>query len=95
MAASHVCEVPEPLHNELRPVARAERWSLCAEVVPLLDGALMRKRSRARESNTLADLDRLRFKLPPGRAPWGGMAANSLPIQHRLEPRIADRGPQT
>jgi len=66
MATLHVRDVPKRMHDELRRLARAEHRSLRAEVLELLEAALAQKRERQRMSKVLADLDRLRFKLPPG-----------------------------
>ncbi|HUT36776.1 MAG TPA: hypothetical protein VNE39_25065 [Planctomycetota bacterium] len=66
MGNLNVRDVPEQMHNELRHLARAERRSLRAEVIELLDGALALKRERARVSQLLDDIRRNRITLPPG-----------------------------
>jgi len=66
MATLHVRDVPERMHDELRRLARAERRSLRAEVLELLDAALAQKRERARVSQLLEEIRSNRITLPPG-----------------------------
>ena len=66
MATLHVRDVPKRMHDELRSLARAERRSLRAEVLELLDAALAQKRERQRVSKLLDEIRRNRITLPPG-----------------------------
>jgi plasmid stability protein len=66
MATLHVRNVPEGLYKDLNELAREQKRSLSAEVIALLERAVVPRR---RKEEQLALLDRMyrnRVKLPKG-----------------------------
>ena len=59
-------DFPASIHRELRRLAAAHKRTLSEEVIELLDRELAMRRNRAQLSKTLAEIERLRFTLPPG-----------------------------
>jgi len=65
MPTLHVRNVPEPLHSRIQRLAASEHCSLSAEVIALLDHAVMERENRLRQRQVL---NRIRTRrATPGR----------------------------
>jgi plasmid stability protein len=70
MAILHVRNVPEEMHRRIERLARAQKRSLSAEVLALLERALSVEERLAAQGELLADVRRRRYEYPaPAAAP--------------------------
>ena len=70
MQTLHVRSVPEDLYEGLRNLAQERQRSLSAQVVLMLDRALIEERQRNEQIQILAEVRRRRF-ISPADAPDG------------------------
>ena len=68
MHTLHVRSVPDDLYESLKELAQARQRSLSAQVISLLDRALLEEQRRREQSEVLATVRRRRFT-PPLDAP--------------------------
>jgi antitoxin FitA len=66
MATLHVRSVPDELYVRLQELAAVRQRSLSAEVITLLQQALMDEERRQQQAKVLAGIRRRRFVPPPG-----------------------------
>ncbi len=64
MATLHVRSVPDDLYEQLRTLAYSRQRSLSAQVIALLERALLSEAQQEQQAQVLADIRRRRFVLP-------------------------------
>ncbi len=66
MATLHVRNIPEKLYKRIQSLATTESRSLSAEVVALLDTAIVDKEIRLGQKKVFSTINRRRFNPPKG-----------------------------
>ena len=65
MQTLHVRSVPDELYENLRTLAQERQRSLSAQVILMLNRALLEERRRQEQTAVLANVRRRRFTPPP------------------------------